>query len=82
VGLKIIGLKKTRSNIMLKFNHGHQNIKTACGLTDEDIKNFFSEIEKANEEAESLSQFVEKIENIVLSDEIYLRCAMFHIVTR
>jgi hypothetical protein len=67
---------------MLKFNHGLFDIKEACGLTDEDIKNFFAEVKKANEEAESLSQFVEKIENIVLNDEIYLRCAMFHIVTR
>ena len=67
---------------MLEFNHGLDDIKDACCISIKDIENFFTAVEKANEEAESLSQFVEKIENIVLSNQVYLRCAVFHIAKK
>jgi len=67
---------------MLEFNHGLDDIKDACCISIKDIENFFTAVEKANEDSDSFSTFIEKIEEIILSNQVYLRCAVFHMVMR
>ena len=50
---------------MLEFNHGLFDIKEACGLTDEDIKSYFKELENARENSKAFSHLIEKIEKII-----------------
>ncbi len=74
--------KKSSSQYVLQFNHDLEDVKDACGLTNENVDNFFSAVGQACDDSESFSQFIEKVERIVLSDPTYLRCAMFHMVMR
>ncbi len=71
-----------------KFKHDLHNVANACGIdTNKELMEFVNELQhslkavtKDSKSSYSISELVELIENIALSDPVYTRCAMYLLV--